>query len=269
MVRYIARVSASIVGGIALVTGVAGHAQTFATHDEPQGVAPIAIGERVERSYLPVTEQGPAPMPEQAYSVPVYDSYEPTAFDDSGYRAARETASPALVPVYQAPVYDPVTYPAAIPTPAQPLDFAPPLQYLPTAPVESVAEPSARPYGQPVDVTPRGPVLTPPPASVSAGLGDIGFKSETETSRQLLALDDAHAARLSAMEQAHLQRRRALLDSFAQEADDPAKVIGLADRMRAGVDALDAAHRAMIAEEEANHRRATLRILDASPSRIQ
>jgi hypothetical protein len=200
--------------------------------------------------------------------VPVYEAYEPTGYDDSGYRAATQAAPAPLAPAYTAPVHETSAYPTAIEVPATPLDLAPSLQYLPTAPIQQ-PQPLARPYGQPVDVTPTGPVLTPPPAVVSSDPGDIGFRAETDTSRQLLALDDAHAARLSEMERAHRDRRRALLDRFAKDAEDPAKVIGLADRMRAALKALDETHEAMIAGEGASHRRATLRILDAAPSRIQ
>ena len=190
---------------------------------------------------------------EQPYatSVPVYDAYEPTAFDDRAYQAATQ-------PVPLAPNYETV----------QPLAPAPVLEAQPpTSGVIYHPAPNDPALGDNLSL-PLGAPETFAVPEIGQG-GEIRFAGETETSRLLLALEETYATRVSEMKVKHLAQRRAMLDAFETEASDPNKVIGLAGRMRAGLAELEAAQAAALAVEEQQYTAAMLSVLDRAPSRVE
>lgn len=228
--------------GLAIALALTGFgpaaAQNFVTSEQPTGMTTsISTSERVQRVYSVVPQPASTSEIEPVYTAPVYDAYEPVAFDAEGYDAAIEPMAGPAVP--------------------EPL------------PVE-------RAYGEPVDVTPQDDLSQPlgsPQSFASiepqASTGVIGFAPETETSRLLLALDDTYAARRAALKAKHLEQRKAMLDKFEADAADPQKVIGLAARMRAAIAELDAAHEALLAVEQNQYNAAVLTVLDSAPSRVE
>ncbi len=229
-------------------------AQNYATVDQPAGgvSTSISTGERVIHP-APILIQ-PAPILVQpatsvevqaVQSVPVYEAYEPIEFDANAYQIATEPApAPILLP-------DPVLYDgsvANVPTYTLPVDIIP------------QNEDFSRPLGAPETFA----VIQD-----QAATGEVGFQAETETSRLLLALEDTHAERLAELNVRNLAQRTALLDQFEKDAADPAKVIGLAARMRKALSELEIAQNAMLEVEEAQFMAAKLKVLDAAPLRTE
>lgn len=224
----------STVAGLAAFA-IAGHAtaqSNFVTYESNAAVSAGDGSGRVER----------------VYSAPSYQPYDAGTFDEGAYKTATEPM------------------PMAVPQVA-------PLQAVP-----EIVDGGGRPYGQPVDVTPtdsgetyRQPVAYSSAPSLSAPIGDadLEFREESETSRLLLALDDTFAERQKTLAAQKLTQRKALLDQFEQDAADPSKVIGLAERMRAAMAELDAAHEAKLALERQQYNAAVLTVLDRAPSRVE
>jgi len=111
--------------------------------------------------------------------------------------------------------------------------------------------------------------LLPPDAQPETVSAEIGFQSESETSRLLRALEDTHAKRVAELKVRNLAQRKAMLDQFEKDAADPAKVIGLAGRMRTALAELDSAQKALLEAEDAQYMAAMLKVLDAAPSRVE
>ena len=233
----------------------AAHAQSYATYGEPGGVTTsISSAERVQRTYSVVPEPASSSAFEPAYSAPIYEAYEPTAFDESAYKTATEPSPFNGSYSASGPV------PVAIPTPTFPLQ----------------QQQVIRAYGEPVDVTPfddfsqpLGSPQTFARVESQPSVDDAGFAQETETSRLLLALEDTYARRVADLKSKHLAVRRSLLEGFEKDAADPKKVIGLAERMRNALAEADAAQNALLKIEESQFNAATLQVLDASPTRTQ
>lgn len=284
-----------------LVTGGPVQAQTFATYDSPGPSTGAFAPEPVYRAYDAPGAPVPAVEIERTTSVPIYDSYEPTAFDESAYEAAREPLAlppEPVLPVYGIdgpatatgePVYpaalEPYAAPAAPPAPApayptyEPPALANDGAYAPApAPIALPSSPPVpvfqrdtgeRPYGVPVDVTPTDGMpdyAATAPQDVGPG---PGFRRESETSRRLHAVEERHEARLAALKADHLRERRALIAAFERDASDPAKVVGLAERMKSAIRELEAAHRVRLDLAEQEKIAASLAILDSAPSRVE
>lgn len=223
----------------------AASAQNYATVDQSGGISSQSISQtkRVERTFN-VTPLAPnvvvLPQGDQA---PVYEPFEPIEFDVTGYQVATEPM-PALLP-------PPVLHDGLVenvPVFTAPIDVTP------------QSDDHSRPLGSPETFASTGDI---------APLGEVGFQSETETSRLLLALEDKHTARLAELKVRHLAQRKAMLDQFEKDAADPAKVIGLAARMRTSLAELEVAQKAMLQVEETQFMAATLKVLDAAPSRAE
>lgn len=247
--------SISVITAAIIAVGGAAQAQNYATYDEPtpNGFSTsISSGERVQRSYSVIPEAASTSQIEPSYDAPVYEAYEPAAFDETAYKTATEPLplTDAIIPADPLPVY--------VPLPAIPVQPETGTQAV------SVPEPAAldndfsQPLGSPQTFARAEPVTLD---------GDVGFAAETETSRLLLALEDTYAKRVAALKAKNLERRKALLDGFEKDAADPEKVIGLAARMRAALSEADAAHQAMLDVEESQYTAAMLQVLDAAPAR--
>lgn len=110
--------------------------------------------------------------------------------------------------------------------------------------------------------------LTPPagaPEPAPAATGDAPFLAESDTSRALLAMEEEHAANLRQLDARKAATRRKLLAEFEAEAADPAKVVGLAGRLKAAMAELEAFHRRAVEAEEKRHMEAQLAVLAADP----
>lgn len=237
--------------GLAMLAGTAAAQGNFVTHETPQGGAAPDDG-----------------RPSMVFSAP---AYAPNA----------AAPQPALGPMLGGqPAYQPHVppYAPALPQPApqQPAPgYAAPQQQQAPAPApaqpvysSSTAEtppPAYAPSPAPLPVAvPQPPVTPSPPATPD----EIRFREESDTSRRLLALQDAHDAALKALEVKRQQRKAAILDQFEKDAADPAKVVGLAERLRAAMAELEALHQTALAEAERRYTQARLDVLAASPSRI-
>ena len=229
--------------GIAMACTSPAAAQSYATYDQPSGATTsISSGERITFSYPAAPLPASVVEVDEVQSVPIYESYEPLEFDASAYELATE---PLLAPLTNPVILDDVSL---------------------TAPIQA-----------PIDVTPRAEDYSLPlgasetfaPTEQNAPLGELGFQSETETSRLLLALEDTHAKRVADLKARNLTQRKTMLDQFEKDAADPSKVIGLAARMRTALAELDAAHKALLSVEEQQFMAATLKVLDAAPSRAE
>ena len=225
---------------IALALIGAASAQTYATSEQPYGTA-----------------------------VPAYEAYEPTTFDAGAYEAATQPAPPLEVQAVDGGVvYEPLPYNAGTYQAAQPVQPAPVLGVQPIiGGAVYPSSPNDPALGDNLSLTLGAPETFSNPQNEAGG--ELGFAEETETSRLLLALEETYATRVSAMKAKHLTQRRAMLNAFEQEASDPSKVIGLAERMRAGLAELESAQKASLAEEERQYMAAMLAVLDRAPSRVE
>jgi len=226
------------VAAFALASTGAVSAQTYATHDQPTGTPnSTSAPQRVEQTFVPAPQAASINQVETVRSVPVYQAYEPATFDSQAYQSA--TDSPPIVT--SVPVF--VEQPSAAPVP-----FA----------VQS--EDLSKPLGSPetfASIEPEAPSA------------ELGFQSETETSRLLLALEETYATRVSILKAEHLGQRKAMLDQFEKDAADSSKVIGLAERMKNSLAELEKAQKAALRIEEKQYTSATLKVLDAAPSRVE
>jgi len=221
--------------------------QSFATFDQPSGST--ASGTPAPA----VTSQG---IPLE--TVPVYKAYEPEAFDSQAYQSATD----AEVTVSSVPVFtgQPETELAPV-VPAVPVE-KPSLSPVPSSLTTQETD-FSRALGAPETFASEEPAVVGQPNP------ELGFQSETETSRLLLALEETYATRVSQLKTAHLAQRRSLLDQFEQDAADSTKVIGLAGRMKTALAELETAQKASLQLEEKQYFAAMLKVLDAAPSRVE
>ncbi len=237
------RTAAGLVFVVFMYPGAA-FAQSFATYEQPGGLrspytpspdSPFAI--QPASSYdAPLDSFG------GVYSVPVYDAYEQGAFDVETYRSALGDATAPLPS-------EPVLY-QEIPASA-------------VADVEAIGTANISVHDTPLPVGYGAAPVEPP------FFEDNGFQTESETSRILFKLEETHRTRVSALKRKHLEQRRFMLDQFEKDAADPAKVIGLAGRMRTALSELDASQQTLLELEEQKYTEAMLSVLDASPSRLE
>jgi len=206
------------------------------------GVMKLLIGTAITSAMMigPAIAQSYATYEQSA---PVYEAYQPDVFDAGAYDAATHpTAVLQAVPIL----------------PAQPISVGPVYDGAANDPV--IGDDFSRSLGAPETFAVERD---------SAASGEIGFAQESETSRLLIALEETYATRVSALKVNHLAQRRGMLDAFERQASDPNQVIGLAERMRTALAELEAVQKASLAEEERLYIAATLKVLDAAPSRVE
>lgn len=240
---------------IALANSGAVFAQNFATYEQPGGASPSeSISQGAGISDFSYNQLQNVDHIEAVDSVPVYSAYDQTNFDASAYESVTDTGT-----VYESPQN---TAPPPVPVALETIPFQPAISE-PPAPVglgATVATDLSQPLGAPETFA----VIDP-----NAPQANVDFQSETEISRLLLALQDTYEKRVSELKTKHLEERSALLDELEKEAADPSKVIGLAERMRNALAELEATQKAMLQVEERQFTEATLKVLDAAPSRTQ
>ncbi len=240
---------------IALTNSGAVFAQNFATYEQPSGVSSSeSTSQGAGVSGLPDIQPEGVGQIESVESVPAYSAYDQTNFDASGYESVTDTGT-----VYESPQS---TAPPPVPVALETIPFQPATPE-PPAPVE-LGTTQETDLSQPLGAPETFAVIDP-----NAPQAELGFHSETETSRLLLALQDTYEKRVSELKAQHLEQRSALLDELEKEAADPSKVIGLAERMRNALAELEATQKAMLQVEERQYTEATLKVLDAAPSRTQ
>ena len=120
-------------------------------------------------------------------------------------------------------------------------------------------------YSDPQQPTLTVPAYTPPNISAPSATDGVRFLEESETSRILIRMETAHRALLAKLEASRQARRASVLSRFEKEAEDPQKVIGLADRLRAAMAQIDALHEVALEEERRRFNKARLDVLSADP----
>ena len=240
---------------IAVANGGTVFAQNFATYDQPSGVSQSeSTSQGAGVSGLPSIQPQSVGQIESVDSAPVYSAYDQTNFDASGYQSVTDTGT-----IFENPEN---TAPPPVPVALETIPFQPATPE-PPAPVE-LGTPQETDLSQPLGAPETFAVIDP-----NAPQAELGFQSETETSRLLLALQDTYEKRVSELKAKHLEQRSALLDALEKEAADPSKVIGLAERMRNSLAELEATQKAALQVEERQYTEATLKVLDAAPSRAE
>lgn len=280
-----------------MLTASPAMAQNFVTHQSPQAPATQQSAERPAMvfsapAYTPnAYDQGGQPVqpvPEVSDPAPIYEPYVPGQGEPypSQYPSS-QPAAPAPAPAYTQPQPQPPApaYVAPVPQPQPPAPryTAPAPQPAPPAYVAPAQHEPAPTYANPrvqqtapsiEGYTPAyqmpGPItVRSAPQSAVPVQNDIGFQPESDTSRRLIAMEDQYYATIKKLEAAKAARKAAILDQFEKDAADPAKVVGLAERLRAAMAALEEIHKAALADEERRYNNARLDVLASSPSRVQ
>lgn len=240
---------------IAVTNGGTVFAQNFATYEQPSGVSSSETAlQGAGTSGSSNNQFENFGQSDITGSVPVYSAYDQTDFDAKGYEAVTDTGVIFANPVNTSPspvpaAVETIPFQSATPEPPAPLELGVTLE---------------TDLSQPLGAPETFAVIEP-----NASQSEVGFQSEAETSRLLLALQDTYEKRVSELKAKHLEQRSALLDELEKEAADPTKVIGLAQRMRNALAELESAQKEMLQAEEKQFTAATLKVLDASPSLAQ